>query len=555
MKKLVSLLLVVVIFLSLGTVTAFAEVPPYLKGFDTTEDMILAMEKYAQQFPNPDYSDSEVVAPSDDYQLKNKKIVLPVLPEDYATLESCAILANGFGGGIDKINCTYIVNETGEKYILRGIYSYTDDYVDDQLLGFGDLVRDPSIHTGFVDGYQYSVDETVYHSTAGRCDYFIAVDDVLFVYHTLKLFNTDLLSQLSFVTLDTEFPVYVNGEENLYEDRFLEIYEDEYVPFGSSHYYEELYYHYDSNNEIDWALIEQCSYNSPPWNYHTIYKDRILMYGDYHPFKFRYGVYDVKKDMFVDIFGSDFDFSEYEGLEKVFDSLEVGFPIGDADHDTELTVFDATLIQRALAGLCDFHAEDEINASAWLVGSLDYMSDFNRDGERSILDATAIQMKLARIDNETETNEDMVIYACSDYDEYRNLSSMPIDADLLSFEMEFDKQQFSNVVYNFDASGECYTAAIIKSNEQYNTFFNESAPQFDDEFFEDKWLVVALTSCGCHESMAPITDIGIVGDMMFVRANEYVPDGPTSPTTPMWLSMVSVDKELLAYVDKIIKVD
>ena len=24
-------------------------------------------------------------------------------------------------------------------------------------------------------------------------------------------------------------------------------------------------YHYDENGDIDWALIEQCSYNAPPW--------------------------------------------------------------------------------------------------------------------------------------------------------------------------------------------------------------------------------------------------------------------------------------------------
>ena len=72
-------------------------------------------------------------------------------------------------------------------------------------------------------------------------------------------------------------------------------------------------------------------------------------------------------------------------------------------------MLDATLIQRALAGLCDFHAEDEIIASSWLVGSLDYMSDFNRDGERSVLDATAIQMKLAKIDKEQLASVDKII--------------------------------------------------------------------------------------------------------------------------------------------------
>ena len=56
---------------------------------------------------------------------------------------------------------------------------------------------------------------------------------------------------------------------------------------------------------------------------------------------------------------------------------------GDADKDDELTVLDATAIQRYMAGLID---EEKIDLSS---------ADFDKDDEVTILDATAIQRHLA----------------------------------------------------------------------------------------------------------------------------------------------------------------
>ena len=55
---------------------------------------------------------------------------------------------------------------------------------------------------------------------------------------------------------------------------------------------------------------------------------------------------------------------------------------GDADKDDELTVLDATAIQRYMAGLID---EEKIDLSS---------ADFDKDDEVTILDATAIQRYL-----------------------------------------------------------------------------------------------------------------------------------------------------------------
>lgn len=174
----------------------------------------------------------------------------------------------------------------------------------------------------------------------------------------------------------------------LYEARFIEIYEG--IIFSESHKYDELYYHYDENGDIDWALIYECSYNAPPWEYHMVFKDRIFMYGDNAPFSFGYGLYDVKEDKFYDIISNKFDYSKYQDLEEVFNSLNLGYPVGDANHDGVLSILDATYIQRYIAGLT-YLADDQ-------YGEKNYISDFDGDGERTIFDATAIQMKLARRD-------------------------------------------------------------------------------------------------------------------------------------------------------------
>ena len=61
--------------------------------------------------------------------------------------------------------------------------------------------------------------------------------------------------------------------------------------------------------------------------------------------------------------------------------------IGDADRDGEITILDATRIQRRLAGLAP---SDRL---------ADYLSDVDGDRSLSILDATCIQRRLASIDN------------------------------------------------------------------------------------------------------------------------------------------------------------
>lgn len=189
--------------------------------------------------------------------------------------------------------------------------------------------------------------------------------------------------------------------DHLFEARFLELYGN--MVYTDTHDYDELYYHYDENGDIDWALIKQCSHNAEPWEYNTFFKGRIFVYGSHTPFSFGYGLYDVKEDKFYDIINEDFDYSKYQDLEEVFESFNFGYPLGDADHDRVLSILDATAIQLHLANIQPLSYSDEVGGYhgyvSWdQLGYPKYISDMNCDGNRDILDATAIQLKLAGLE-------------------------------------------------------------------------------------------------------------------------------------------------------------
>lgn len=61
----------------------------------------------------------------------------------------------------------------------------------------------------------------------------------------------------------------------------------------------------------------------------------------------------------------------------------VNYALGDVDKDSDVTIYDATIIQKALVGIYYFGKEEN------------YLADVNRDGSVTIDDATAIQKYLA----------------------------------------------------------------------------------------------------------------------------------------------------------------
>ena len=164
-----------------------------------------------------------------------------------------------------------------------------------------------------------------------------------------------------------------------------------------AYFYDEVYYHY-VDDKLDWALIYCDTYQGSPSGTVRVVLDRVIVtgvLGAYYPVC--WAIYDAQLNEFISI--DKIDATKYDGLEQALIDNKVGNPFGDADLDGEVTVLDATYIQRALAGLCEFKEYDLIQGTPWGVEydrPLEYISDIDADGERTVLDATAIQLKIAK---------------------------------------------------------------------------------------------------------------------------------------------------------------
>ena len=184
----------------------------------------------------------------------------------------------------------------------------------------------------------------------------------------------------------------IEDSEYLYEDAFVE----EYVGDREvSWHYEEVYYHYTGDETIDWCLIKgEASEGAAAAVLFLKFEDFILRSPSLcYPFDMKYAVYDVKKDEFVDLVDDYDKLSEYDGLIDVLRNLNYAMPLGDTNHDNEITILDATRIQRDVAQILRLY--DEYSDQRGVTGRF---SDYNNDGETTILDATAIQMKLAKVE-------------------------------------------------------------------------------------------------------------------------------------------------------------
>ena len=170
-----------------------------------------------------------------------------------------------------------------------------------------------------------------------------------------------------------------------------------------------VYTHYREVCEGDgWALVYAQNNLNEPWEYveHIALCNRILSW--YEPgaaiYPYGYFVYNAKEDTFHPIerfvypawgikqengksvkYISDpmISLDDYPGLLEALDEYNVGAVRGDADGDGQRTVLDATAIQRYKA---DIITETGLDVDA---------ADADGDGEATVLDATRVQRTIA----------------------------------------------------------------------------------------------------------------------------------------------------------------
>ena len=160
-------------------------------------------------------------------------------------------------------------------------------------------------------------------------------------------------------------------------------------------YYDELYYHYADDGEIDWALVRCGTNMESPMLYSAIIGNRVILhYSCAMPFESGYAVFDEGDKSFTD---AALLTKAYDGFVKAFDeNVTDGRLLGDIDNDGEISIIDVTMILRCDAEISEWSNDDVIAyLDDWNDHDQVYYSDFNRDGERDILDATCIQRYLA----------------------------------------------------------------------------------------------------------------------------------------------------------------
>lgn len=195
----------------------------------------------------------------------------------------------------------------------------------------------------------------------------------------------------------TIYITYDGMKQNRYEDAF-----SRYLPnWQEICTYDEVYYHGRQNDgpfNNDWVLVYTEPLEPVCGDNYGVFDDMVYCDPQYCPFEFSYGVYDCGGDAYYSI--TDAWNMGYDGLHSVFTHiLKTGgaAQLGDADNDGDLTIIDATCIQRFLAGIMD------LESSSWWFEfyncsfgtPLTSLADYDDDGEVSIIDATRIQRTLA----------------------------------------------------------------------------------------------------------------------------------------------------------------
>lgn len=153
-----------------------------------------------------------------------------------------------------------------------------------------------------------------------------------------------------------------------------------------------------------WTLIHADFEGlAEPWEFigSFVLGDRVISWREPGVADNGYYVYNAYEDAFYPIEQVNPD--DYDGILNVLKELRIGRPVGDADGDNDLTIMDATAIQRDVADL-EKLPEQDVYSEKVATGSWHNVAyaDADRDGEVGIMDATRIQRTVADLEELTE---------------------------------------------------------------------------------------------------------------------------------------------------------
>lgn len=270
-----------------------------------------------------------------------------------------------------------------------------------------------------------------------------------------------------------------------FEEKFQEQYKNT-ISFNYS--YDEVYYFYNGN-EIEWALVEAHIIPPTPRNSYAVLGDKFSLRGQEVPFSIGYGVYDCKQEKFFDICKL-VDFSVYESLNERINGIEFLYKFGDADINGKIDITDATYIQRTLAGLIRI-PKDDLNGYHSIRGEMRYTSDIDRDGIRTVMDATQIQRVIAKIDD-TITKPFVPTLPPSEEDEEQLPTNEPTESGTFP-ENPYEILGPKPLLYKEWESGNCPVSLLGKEKKVYCCFYDKNGNIVgDSDLFSKQHLAVVV---------------------------------------------------------------
>ncbi len=337
MKKLLALFLVLVMAVSVFAVSVNAKnIDMSTVSYDATDDRCISLDDAVKTYE--DISDE----------------LLEAVRADYAGVE-----------GIEKsdIYLFYNLHISGDKFLVRLMVSgcmYPDDIVN-QTIGNYRLISTRPTPQIFTGGALY---------------------EIKYAYENRIISDSDLavistFDELCFSYVDDTDDV----QDDKYKDRLLlqyELYDVEKA--GELTYIELGEIDVDTDDAMDYAVIySRVAIGSDAMTYLDLKTRYIHNPQICYPFYYCYALYDIENFKFIPI--EEMLNGDYPFIYDCIEEFEIGRPFGDADNDGEITVLDATEIQRDAANLREH--------------KLGLGSDINRDKVVDVLDATAIQRKIA----------------------------------------------------------------------------------------------------------------------------------------------------------------
>lgn len=387
-KQFISLILAVLLILCC-CVTAFAQTPTFSQNFETVDEMNTFIAKYSADFPDVEYSEEGITKP-ENYILKYKDFLDFDINDDDYILTDIDCTESAYHGGINSIFLDY-EHKDGYYYADVEIFYGVGEGRIAEILDESTADFWSEIYKGEVMGYPYIVIETC---DEFGCDeqsfYKIAVEDVLVKVTTNALYDKKLIENVLIEKTGILLPVYeyVKPEKIDVSDEMLSAVRADY--------------HNDEIEKDDISIYELHMISTAKQfvrygvSGYGVSCDVVIQYiGDYGfrvparplPQVLFDGVLYELKDAYEQGIVNNDDLAKISTFEsRSYRLVHKNDFVGDINGDLLLDVYDATTIQRCLAGLSKL---------SWHNG--EEYADFDGDGVVSVIDATGIKKKVAKL--------------------------------------------------------------------------------------------------------------------------------------------------------------